>query len=162
MGSKDCKCSSLNVQSTETYVSHLILKLEELSTSNFCSGACVDQTMTAGASCQGAQIVSSPTRARSTGYTTRMKEEEGDVGLSGKSTRRVFDVGGDELSQPACRISRSPECGRHLVAARDLAASELILRDAPTVVGPSRQQEHLVCVECFRWGERGGVKKRFI
>ena len=51
------------------------------------------------------------------------------------------------------RISRSPECGRHLVAARDLAASELILRDAPAVVGPSRQQEHVVCVECFRWGE---------
>ena len=47
------------------------------------------------------------------------------------------------------RISQSRESGRHLVASRDLAATELILRDAPTVVGPSRQQEHLVCVECF-------------
>ena len=56
------------------------------------------------------------------------------------------------------RISRSPECGRHLVAARDLAASELILRDAPAMVGPSRQQEHVVCVECFRWGEEGSKR----
>ena len=38
---------------------------------------------------------------------------------------------------PAFRVGSDPARGRHLIAARDLSAGELILEDAPLVVGPA-------------------------
>lgn len=39
--------------------------------------------------------------------------------------------------------------GRYAIATREIDATELIMRDEPLVVGPSRQQK-IVCVECLR------------
>ena len=37
----------------------------------------------------------------------------------------------------AFRVESDPARGRHLIAARDLSAGELILEDAPLVAGPA-------------------------
>ena len=76
-------------------------------------------------------------RARTCGRTESFK---------GKNVGRDIGL---KFRRPSSRVSRRGASGRHLVATRDLRAAELIMRDAPTVVGPSRQQEHVVCVECF-------------
>lgn len=48
-------------------------------------------------------------------------------------------------------IERSEtELGRYLVAKRDIGPLELIFREPPVIVGPSRQQAFVTCVECFR------------
>ncbi len=46
------------------------------------------------------------------------------------------------------RIRISEDKGRYAEATRDIKPTELIVRDKPLVVGPSRQQQ-VVCVECL-------------
>ena len=47
------------------------------------------------------------------------------------------------------RIRVSATKGRYAEAVRDISPTELILKDEPLVIGPSRQQQ-IVCVECLK------------
>ncbi|XP_043198838.1 SET domain-containing protein SmydA-8-like [Amphibalanus amphitrite] len=54
--------------------------------------------------------------------------------------------------KPACvpyKIAESPELGRHLLATRNIRPGELVLRNAPLVVGP-KQFSDALCLGCLR------------
>ncbi|XP_063243624.1 SET domain-containing protein SmydA-8-like [Bacillus rossius redtenbacheri] len=51
--------------------------------------------------------------------------------------------------QPPCSVEESDVLGRYLVASRDVAAGELLLREAPLAVGP-RADAAPVCLACYR------------
>ena len=54
--------------------------------------------------------------------------------------------------KPACvpyKIAESPELGRHLVAIRNIKPSEVVLRNAPLVIGP-KQFSDALCLGCLR------------
>jgi len=47
------------------------------------------------------------------------------------------------------KISKHPEIGRYMVATRDMAPGELILSDAPILIGPKQITEP-ICLACYR------------
>ena len=63
-------------------------------------------------------------------------------------------------SSPVFTIHESEEKGRHVVAVRDIAASELILVDVPLLLSP-HTKSRAQCLECARWVE-GGVSRLMI
>ncbi|XP_059471578.1 SET domain-containing protein SmydA-8-like [Neocloeon triangulifer] len=66
----------------------------------------------------------------------------------GPQRKVLEELCGVDASCPV-RIARSPELGRFLVAFRDISEGEVILKDAPLVVGPQAESAP-VCLGCHR------------
>ena len=59
-------------------------------------------------------------------------------------------------NSPVFTIEHNDERGRHLVAARDISAGDLILTDKPLVVTPHTKSK-AQCLQCARWEAVGVV-----
>nr|CAD7448916.1 unnamed protein product [Timema bartmani] len=55
----------------------------------------------------------------------------------------------DNSDNSACKVERSEVLGRYLVAARDIKAGEVVIRETPLVVGP-RGDSLPMCLACYR------------
>lgn len=82
-------------------------------------------------------------------FSSRLQREDGCGRGEGVHCRTAPpQAPGVEASGPPVRIQWSPEEGRHLVAARDIAAGEEVFREAPLVLAP-RPDKAPVCLACL-------------